>query len=1479
MRKFLLLTFVGMLTFFYEPTEVFSQSCVPTNLNNTVIPLSCGNPCTTVSFQVPHLKETDQYIVNSIPYNAYPYDQGTQIPSIYVDDKYSDLIPMTFPFCFYGQTYNNVVIGSNGIATFEAICANASNAYTLSTGGAPQPLPFNSPAAPGGIGTTYYPRTAIMGIYHDIDPSDNPLPTRRIEYNVIGSAPCRKFVMSFFDIRMFSCDNLIATSQIVLHESTGLIEVFVLNKPVCPTWPSGATGGLAILGIQDDTRTKFATPPGKNCTQFAEANTGYRFTPSSGTSKFVSAQLLSMTGTVLATADTTTTTAGLLDISFPNVCPPPGATQYVVRTTFGSCPAGANMVSLDTITISRNNTLPVTTAIVPTTCNTNNGSITVNVATGVGTTPYQFSLNGGTTQTSNVFSNLGAGTYTVFATDATGCDTSYQVTVLASSSLTHTFTSTNASCPGLNNGGITINPTSGVAPYTYSLNGGTAQTSNTFTGLAAGTYNVLYIDALNCNGTFSVTIAPGTSITANSTATATSCAGAANGSITVTPTSGTAPHTYSLNGGAFQTSNIFTGLINATYNIVVRDANGCTVTISRTVTAGTGLAGQIFQTPASCPGVNDGTVTLNPATGTAPYTFSIDGGPFQTSNTFTGIAGGFRTVTFRDANGCQGTRSINVGTGLPSTSTATSTNTTCPGASDGSITIAPATGAVSYTLNPGNITNTTGIFTGLASGTYTATFTGSGGCTGTVTPANIVVAAGPAIVGTATPTATSCASVSDGSITVTAPATAGTSFTLNPGNVTNTTGIFTGLAPQTYTINFVTPSGCTGTITGVTVIEGAPIAGTATGSTTSCATVNDGTITVTTPTTPGTSYTLNPGNITNTTGLFTGLAPNTYNINFVTASGCTGSITGTTVTAGPFLTSSFTQVNPVCANINNGSISITPQAGSIAPYSITLTGPGGPFTQSGNAPITFSNLAPGIYNYTMNTANGCTGTGGPVTLTSNPALMMPVVLTMPLCNGNANGTATFSAFGGVAPYQFSTNAGTSYQTSNTITGLTVGPHTIRIRDGVGCTKDTVIVLTQPNLLTANATNSNSAGCSNNDGTVTTSANGGTIPYAYSISGPTTNTSGASTGIFTGLANGNYTVTVVDANGCSTTANATVILVDNMFLTLDNEDTICVESSLTFDPQTNPETNLFTWTSLDLPASTIANPAVKNATVTPTDTARYALLAQWGTCVRRDTILVNVLAKPIANAGRDTAICDISYAVLTGSASNVSGPVNFAWSPAANIQFPNQAVTRVYPVGNNTTFTYTLTVTDNYGCRFSVTDQVAVRVQPPVPAFAGNDTIAVTNVPHQLFGSGGDDYLWSPAAPLNSPFAQNPLATLQNDTKFILQVTDFAGCIGYDTVFIKVYNGPTYYVPNAFSPNGDGLNDVFRAVPSGIVRTEYFRIFNRYGNLVFDTREYLKGWDGSFLGKKQPLGTYVWMVKGVDRDGKTVEMKGTVMLVQ
>ncbi|RYY44961.1 MAG: hypothetical protein EOO06_17315, partial [Chitinophagaceae bacterium] len=469
MRKVLQLTIILFLSLSFANFSQ-AQSCVPTNLNGTVIQLSCGNPCATIRLQVPHLKSNENYAVNSIPYNAFAYDGGTEVTTTYIDDKYSELISLPFQFCFYQQVYSSVVIGSNGIITFETQCANQSNAYTLTSGGSPQPLPYNAGAGPTGIGTTYYPRTAIMGAYHDIDPSATPLPTRRIEYKTVGTAPCRKFVVSFQDIRMFDCDDLINTTQIVINENTGLIEVYILDKPLCTTWPSGAGAGLAILGIQDETRTKYTAAPGKNATQWSEQNTGYRFTPSGATSRFISAEILSMTGTVLATADTATTVQGLLDINFPNICPGPGATQYVVRTTFASCPTGTNMVSLDTVTIQRNNTLPVTTTLVQPTCGLNSGSITVNVATGVGTTPYAFSLNGGLPQLSNVFSGLGAGTYTVYATDATGCDTTYQVTLNAISNLTATTTFTNSSCPGASSGTMTVVPTSGVGPYTFLLN-------------------------------------------------------------------------------------------------------------------------------------------------------------------------------------------------------------------------------------------------------------------------------------------------------------------------------------------------------------------------------------------------------------------------------------------------------------------------------------------------------------------------------------------------------------------------------------------------------------------------------------------------------------------------------------------------------------------------------------------------------------------------------------------------------------------------------------------------------------------------------------------------------------------------------------------------------------------------------------------------------------------------------------------------
>jgi gliding motility-associated-like protein len=100
-----------------------------------------------------------------------------------------------------------------------------------------------------------------------------------------------------------------------------------------------------------------------------------------------------------------------------------------------------------------------------------------------------------------------------------------------------------------------------------------------------------------------------------------------------------------------------------------------------------------------------------------------------------------------------------------------------------------------------------------------------------------------------------------------------------------------------------------------------------------------------------------------------------------------------------------------------------------------------------------------------------------------------------------------------------------------------------------------------------------------------------------------------------------------------------------------------------------------------------------------------------------------------------------------------------------------------------------------------------------------------------------------------------------------------------SIFIKVYEGPLYYLPNAFTPNGDGLNDIFRPTPVGIKSTAYFRVFNRYGLLMFETRQWMAGWDGTIQGKPSASGTYVWMIKGIDKNGAVVEMKGTVILIR
>ncbi len=167
----------------------------------------------------------------------------------------------------------------------------------------------------------------------------------------------------------------------------------------------------------------------------------------------------------------------------------------------------------------------------------------------------------------------------------------------------------------------------------------------------------------------------------------------------------------------------------------------------------------------------------------------------------------------------------------------------------------------------------------------------------------------------------------------------------------------------------------------------------------------------------------------------------------------------------------------------------------------------------------------------------------------------------------------------------------------------------------------------------------------------------------------------------------------------------------------------------------------------------------------------------------------------------------------------------------------------------------------------------------VHAFAGNDTIAVVNQSIQLHATGGANYEWIPHDFLSNAFIADPAATLARDQTYILIVKNDDGCEAKDTINIKVYEHLEIYVPSAFTPNGDGRNDVLHVVAPGLKQLFYFRIYNRWGQVVFETKDLLRGWDGRINGQTPETGVYVWIIKGVNYLNNVVGRKGTVTLIR
>ncbi len=283
------------------------------------------------------------------------------------------------------------------------------------------------------------------------------------------------------------------------------------------------------------------------------------------------------------------------------------------------------------------------------------GSITVTPTSGVA--PYTYRI--GTTGvygSSNTFINLKAGNYRVSILDANGCaGITAQITIGQQAAITGTFTKTDAGCFGSATGSLTVTPTTGFAPFTYRLGtSGTLGTSNSFTGLRAGSYTVYVKDVNGCIGSVKVTISQPPSMTQTFVITNTTCYGGTNGSIIATANGGTSPYLYKLgSSGAFSSNASFTGLRAGSYRIYVQDAGGCTFSSSAIVTQPSAVTLNLSKTDLTCINSNDGTITANGSGGTSPYQFKFGtGGSYSASNMFTNLKPGTFRVYIRDANNC-----------------------------------------------------------------------------------------------------------------------------------------------------------------------------------------------------------------------------------------------------------------------------------------------------------------------------------------------------------------------------------------------------------------------------------------------------------------------------------------------------------------------------------------------------------------------------------------------------------------------------------------------------------------------------------------------------------------------------------------------------------------------------------------------------------------------------------------------------------
>jgi len=1102
--------------------------------------------------------------------------------------------------------------------------------------------------------------------------------------------------------------------------------------------------------------------------------------------------------------------------------------------------------------------------------------------------------------------------------------------------LTSTTSVTNALCNGSCDGTATANPSGGTSPYSYQWDSNAgSQTSQTASGLCAGTYSVTVNDNVGCADTLTVIINQPGALNVVASATNVSCNGGNDGIATVVVSGGASPYSYAWSNG--QLTSSATGLIAGTYTITVTDNNSCTNTDVITVTEPTAIILSATSTDENC-GASDGTATVTASGGTGPYTYLWSDS--QTTSTAINLSAGNYTVTVTDNDNCSQSVSTSVNSIGGPTLSMQQTDITCNGLNDGSGLVTASGGATPYTyLWDDPLTQTTTLVTGLPAGTFNVTVTDSAGC---ASLSSIVIIEPSAIGLSLTSTPASCG-LSDGSATVSASGGTGP-FSYNWSPTGGTSATANSLAAGTYTV-VVTDSLSCSTTDSISVINtGGPSASITSSADVSCFGGADGSATVTVSAGSGPyTYTWIPTGGTDSTD--TGLSAGTYSVMVTDAGGCTSS--DTIVINEPTPVSTVLSVtNASCNDACDWSITAIPSGGTGA-YSYQWDDACAVTTQTFSA--TSCMCVDGTYSVIVQDNNGCADTVS-ATITDPPALTISTSSTPASCN-SSDGSATAAVGGGTLPYTYIWSP--TGQTTAIISGLAFGIYYVTVTDASGCTATDSATVSNSGGATASITATTNTTCFGySDGSATVTAIGGTTPYTYSW-----NTNPIqSNAVANNLAAGTYTCTVTDSAGCVSFASATIIEPSEIIVTVSSDATVCIGDTIIISASATGGTlpYVYTWDN-GLPNDSVHS-------VYPDTTTTYTVIvvdSNFCTASSAQTITITTSSPLSVTAGGTNTICIGDSTIITANANGGDGNYTYTWSNGGNVP--------VIWASPTSTISYTVIVTDGCGTP-PASASVTITVTPELIITPPFDYICIGETA-TLYATGALSYWWkdintldtivsgdvfiaSPTVTTNyiidawdgvclgsdtvtiyvansiaadfsydpevatvfdptftftdlsmpivnawqwtfgdgdSSIVQNPMHTYGDSGSYPVQliVWDSGGCADTIVQYVLVKGIYTLFAPSSFTPNGDNINDYFMPKGIGVIGEDFeMLIYNRWGDMIGKvegefSNEPTIGWDGKAnYGKKQAQeDVYVWLINTVEGEGRKHQYIGHVTLVR